>query len=110
MSSIDSKPLEVTVNIISAPTAVSESLRAVTVAKGNRFKACFPRTVELPQLKAANVASKAAMIVLSSQSAIDVVPNVTRYPPNMAINAKPINLCESFSFRIIEANEIANNG
>ena len=61
-----------------APTAVKDNRSAVTAVKGNRFNACFPRTVELPQLNAANVAKSAAMSVLSSQSAIDVVPKVTR--------------------------------
>ena len=56
-------PVEISIKNIIA--AVTVNLREVTVLNDSLFKACFPRTVELPQLKAASKDSRAAIIVLS---------------------------------------------
>ena len=82
---------EVTEKMIMANIVVKKRRRPVTVVNGNRFRACFPNTVELPQLNAANKASNAAIVVLSSQSVMGVAPKVTRYPPIIATMAKPMN-------------------
>ena len=91
-------------------TPVIVSLSEVTVLKDKRFSACFPRTVELPQLKAASKAKREAMMVLSSQVFMELVPNVTRYPPTIAITAKIKNFDVIFSFKMTAAKAIANTG
>ena len=97
-------------NIIAAIIAVTLSRKAVTIENGKCFRTCFPKTVELPHANAASKAKSAALIVLSFQSFIDEVPNVTKYPPTKAEIAKPINRWDNFSFRIIAANAMAKIG
>ena len=86
------------------------NLKEVTVVKDKRLSACFPNTVELPQLNAARRASSAAMIVLSSQSLMELEPKVTKYPPTIAANAKMINRLVIFSFRMTPARAMAKMG
>ena len=69
-------PVEISIKNIIA--AVTVNLREVTVLNDSLFKACFPRTVELPQLKAASKDRRAAIIVLSLHSFNGWSPKVTK--------------------------------
>ena len=91
-------------------TDVIINLSDVTIWNDSFFKACFPNTVELPQLNAARNANNDAMIVSSSHCDIGCNPNVTKKLPIIAMVANNKNFFDSFSFKITEAKLIANNG
>ena len=99
---------EIIINNVIA--AVIVSLNAVIVINEIWFNACLPRTVELPQLNAARSASNAAIIVLSFQLAIGLLPNVIKYPPTTAVTAKIKKRFVIFSLKITAANAIAKKG
>ena len=60
-----SEVAEVKTKINIAKMAVINSLNPVRTPKESSLRACFPRTVELPQQKEANNAHRDAMSVLS---------------------------------------------
>tara|TARA_B100000575_G_C22593320_1_gene372099 strand:+ start:245 stop:538 length:294 start_codon:yes stop_codon:yes gene_type:complete len=70
----------------------------------------FPSTVELPQQNDANNANNKAIIDLLSKNKSGLFPNVVRYPPRVAVDAKKIKFFDSSSLRVILAKEIANSG